>query len=502
MIADYFTKRQKDERDILTERVCNDLDFNSFFETIDYTTSKPGQQYLYNQLRSYSASQPDFAIQEDILKRFGENQSLFERVSAKLGKLNKYEAYYINQLFQDKLVEKPSWYWLVPVLSFASVALSVLAFFNLKFLSILIGVVVLNLVVHYWNKKNVMQYISAIPQLFLLCITAKELSKEQLAGMPDVSKELQTILKLKGYFRFFKVENGLGSDASLAFWGLFELIKITFLIEPILFFKTIEKINLYREQVHRIYSFVGQMDVFVSVYKLRQEAPYYCKPEIIDSNQLQVEAIYHPLVENCVSNDLHLNNCSALITGSNMSGKTSLIRAVGLNALAAYTLNTCFARKMGLPKLKLLSAIRISDDLLNSKSYYFEEVLTIRHMLEESDQQPCLLLIDELFKGTNTTERIAIAKSTLSYMARNNSMVLVATHDIELAELLKGEFKLFHFCEKVNDKHIDFDYIIKKGPLKHTNAIKILEANGYPLEVLHAANKLVDREHVSINVSN
>ena len=157
-----------------------------------------------------------------------------------------------------------------------------------------------------------------------------------------------------------------------------------------------------------------------------------------------------------------------------MSGKTSFIRTIGINVITGLTLNTCFARQMSMPRLRIFSAIRISDDLLNDRSYYFEEVLTIKEMIDQSvNGKPNLFLLDEIFKGTNT-----------------DNVVFVSTHDIELADLLKEEYDLYHFSEKVSNKTVDFDYKLKEGKLRNRNAIKILQINDYPESVIHEAIEL------------
>lgn len=93
-----------------------------------------------------------------------------------------------------------------------------------------------------------------------------------------------------------------------------------------------------------------------------------------------------------------------------------------------------------MPGMKVYSAIRIHDDLMNSKSYYFEEVLTIKEIIGRSKEKPPgLFLLDEIFKGTHTIERISAGKAVLSSLSKENNIVFVSTHDIELADLLKNE---------------------------------------------------------------
>ncbi len=149
--------------------------------------------------------------------------------------------------------------------------------------------------------------------------------------------------------------------------------------------------------------------------------------------------------------------------------------------------------------MKVFSAVRISDDLMNDKSYYFEEVLTIKSMIDESEKEiPSLFLLDEIFKGTNTIERISAGKAVLSSLNKNNNIVFVSTHDIELADLLKNEFDLYHFSEKVNNKTVDFDYKLKDGKLTNRNAIRILQINNYPENIIEEAYK-ISKEFDKIN---
>jgi DNA mismatch repair ATPase MutS len=200
---------------------------------------------------------------------------------------------------------------------------------------------------------------------------------------------------------------------------------------------------------------------------------------------------YLPLIRNCVSNTFQAKGKSVLITGSNMSGKTTFIRMTGINTLTALTLNTCFARSFSVPRLQLFSAILMNDDLMNDKSFYLEEVQTIKKMIDiSSRKEPHLFLLDEIYKGTNTIERVSGSKAVLSWLNRGNNLVLISTHDIELTELLKAEYDLYHFSEQVDDRSISFDYKIKPGKMKTRNAIKILEVNGYPSEVIAEARAL------------
>lgn len=131
---------------------------------------------------------------------------------------------------------------------------------------------------------------------------------------------------------------------------------------------------------------------------------------------------------------------------------------------------------------------------MSDKSYYFEEARVIKQMLDESRSgAQNLFLLDELFKGTNTVERIAAGKSVLSYLNDGGNIVLMATHDLELTEYLEEAYQLYHFTEVVEDDTILFDYKIKVGNLQTTNAIRILELNDYPSEVIDDAKQLSEQ---------
>lgn len=117
---------------------------------------------------------------------------------------------------------------------------------------------------------------------------------------------------------------------------------------------------------------------------------------------------------------------------------------------------------------------------MEGKSFFLQEVQTVKEMIDLSREGNHLFLLDELFKGTNTIERIAIAKAVLSALVVQRNLVFISTHDIELASLLKAEYDLYHFCESVEDGVLSFDYKLKSGPVTERNAIRILDICGYP----------------------
>lgn len=490
-IESYFrNKDNSNSLQVLSDKTCNDLDFEELFMFLDRTNSKVGQQYLYNKLRIIPTDSNDFDKQEKIINHFKNDSDFGISTQNQLSKLNEHEAYYISSLFQEEHLQPPKWYFVIRLLSFASLLSLIMLFFNPNIFFVFLGIFIVNFGVHYWNKKNLYRYLGSIPQLLKLNAVACELYKNPLLQEinPNLAQSITIINKMRNRMSFFNLETKLQSDIQTFFWGIFELFKILFLLEPLLLFNTLKQLDTRRKEIEEVFTFVGQTDSFLSTASLRKGLDVFCIPEITVEKQVLVATeTYHPLIYDCVKNSIRLNGKSILLTGSNMSGKTSFIRTIGVNIITGLTLNTCFAEEFAMPRVRVYSAIRISDDLLNDKSYYFEEVLTIKDMINKCGTEKLnIFLLDEIFKGTNTVERISAGKAVLSALARDN-MVFVSTHDIELADLLKDEYELYHFSENVNNKSVDFDYKIKEGKLKSRNAIRILQINNYPENVIKEA---------------
>ena len=494
-IEKYF--RNKDHTGafhILSDKTCNDLDFNELFKFLDRTTSKIGQQFLYNTLRTIPSNSDKFTEQEKLIQKITNDSKLRLYIQLQLDKLTRESSYFITTLFQDEYIKKPNWFFIIPLLSFSSLMSILLIPFTPQFFFVLLGVMIINLGIHYWNKQNLHEYLGTIPHLLILTRVTKKLLKCKILTEinEDVPESISSIEKIRSHMSFFKLEVQVQTDIGTAFLTFLELFKALFLLEPLLLFGVLKQLDTKRREIENVFSFVGYVDSLVSISSIRHGLKSFCLPKI-EGNQKILDAteIYHPLIINCVSNSIQVGGNSILLTGSNMSGKTSFIRTIGLNIITGLTINTCFAKQFCFPRLKIFSAIRLSDNLMNDKSYYFEEVLTIKEMIDKSQtQEPNLFLLDEIFKGTNTIERISAGRAVLSYLNNKSNIVFVSTHDIELAELLKDDYNLYHFSEQVEDKNVDFDFKLKEGKLKNRNAIKILEINDYPEQIINEAIEL------------
>jgi acid stress-induced BolA-like protein IbaG/YrbA len=491
LIGKYFRNKDNSKaHQVLSDKTCNDLDFEDLYTFLDRTHSKIGQQYLYNKLRTIERNEEQTKLDEIIIDVLSRDSGFRISVQKKIEKLNYKDANHVISLFQDPHVKPPKWFFIMKLLSFTSFISLILSFINPLFFIVLLGVFCVNCVIHFWNKNSLFQYVSSIPQLLNLNKVATSLYSLPL--FKGLNTKLPTSIKLidqvKSRMSLFQLEAKLQGDFQIIFWFLFEIFKTLFLIEPLFLFGVLRRLDTKRDDIEDVFKFVGHIDMLISIASLRAGIDVSCKPTVISGNGIIAHKMRHPLIYDCTPNSITMTDKSVLLTGSNMSGKTSFIRAVGLNVITGLTINTCFAEFMSFPLLRVFSAIRISDDLLNDKSYYFEEVLTIKEMIIEGEKnEKNIFLLDELFKGTNTVERISAGKAVLSALTKNNNIVVVSTHDIELTDFLAEAYELYHFSEIINKNIIDFDYKLKGGRLQNRNAIRILDINDYPKEIVNEA---------------
>jgi len=431
----------------------------------------------------------------DRAQLFENDKLLREQVQTDLIGLSGTDAYYVSSLLEDRLMEKPSWFYLLYInlaVTFFSICLS---FFYPVALIFLILPITINMFVSYWNKSNIFFFLRSFPQLSALINVSERMSDKDLHH--DIEEVKTSISALKPFqwkmaFLTPSSDGTIKDELNQVATYLLELLKGFFLLEVLTFFQLIKELESKRNSIRVLFDYVGNIDAALSVASLRAGGQKTCLPEFTPPmKEMQAKKMYHPLIKNCVKNDLKIKDKSILITGSNMSGKTTFLRTVAINSLLAQTIYTVFADEFQSPMLRQFSSIRIDDNLLDGKSYYYEEVNTIGSLIGEVNSSfQNLFLLDEVFKGTNTIERIAAAKAALSYLNQGPNLVIVSTHDLELPGMLQHQFDLYHFSESIENDRLHFDHKIKQGPLLSGNAIRILQLSNYPDQVINEAKEL------------
>jgi DNA mismatch repair ATPase MutS len=480
----------------LTDQTIEDIDFHKLFVMIDRTCSKVGQQFLYKKVTEPTNSFENPS--EHLIQLFSENKNLREEVQLELQKLDKPDAYFISSLLREGfLLEEPKWFNLVILDAIIIGILTILSFKFPIILMVLLCLTTINMLLHYWNKSNTFQYSRSIPQLNILVNVSKELlKKDKLVYDRNAEESIADLRSFQQKARLMKFgDRGIQDEVSQIANYLLDLIKIYFLIEVVVFFKIMKDLKKRRQSIVTLFNFVGNIDASISIASLRASELKTCQPVFSPAiKKINVKHIYHPLIRDCVKNSLEVNGKSILITGSNMSGKSTFLRTLAINSILAQTIYTCFADEFVSPILKQFSSIRIDDNLFEGKSYYFQEVNIMASLVAEvNSTHQNLFVLDEVFKGTNAVERIAAAKATLSYLNRHDNIVIVSTHDIELAYMLADEYELYHFTEVIDNGALHFDHTIKPGPVRTRNAIKILEMADFPEDIINEARAIITR---------
>ena len=216
-------------------------------------------------------------------------------------------------------------------------------------------------------------------------------------------------------------------------------------------------------------------------------------PEVVTEPAVPIFAaqeLGHPLIPNGqrVDNDFTIDELGSvvLITGSNMTGKSSFLRTVGVNLRLAYTGGTVQAQTLRLAPFRLFTSIHVSDSLAQGTSYFYAEVKKLTALLKElnrEDDYPLFFLIDEIFRGTNNRERLAGSRAYVEALMGRRGAGMIATHDLELAQLAGGRTAVtnYHFRDDVHDGRMVFDYKLRPGPSTTTNALKIMQQFGLPV---------------------
>ena len=211
-----------------------------------------------------------------------------------------------------------------------------------------------------------------------------------------------------------------------------------------------------------------------------------------DGPLVEAEDLRHPLLAEAVGNPARLERGGVLLmTGSNMSGKSTYLRAVGLASVLANAGGPVPARSASVAPLRPVTSMRIGDVLQEGLSTFYAEVRRLRALLDvvEADGPPALVVIDEMLRGTNNRERLAGAQGVVRALVGARATSMVATHDLALADLADDhpELRNAHFRETTDGDRLAFDYRLRPGPCPTTNALVIMHRAGLPVALPDAA---------------
>ena len=480
----------------LDERTWADLDLDDVFHAVDHAASEPGRQLLYHHLRTPHVDLSALDRREAAANRFASDEALTNHVRRTLAQLGDPRAAHLDELFFGDLPNRPALWWTFPLLTVSAVSCLALISIWPRAAVVWLAICVVNVGVQLFYKPRVQRFVPALHELPALLrvvgtlgdVQAEELQSEA-ASLRAASGELGALRIATGWLMF---EPSQSSDIQA---GIYEYINLLFLLDVNAFVFATNRLRQSRRVAQAALLALARIDVAQSIASWRKSQPYWATPTFLSAQKaLSVDGLYHPLLGEPIANDLVVDGHSVLITGSNMSGKTTFIRTLGVNAVLAQTLHTVCARSWRAPMLLVRTSIGREDSLQDGKSYYLAEVETVLELVRASESgRQHLFLLDELFRGTNTVERVAGAYAVLSYLNRGADLVVAATHDVELLEMLRGDYEMHHFREEVVDEGLTFDYRIRPGPSSTRNAIALLRVLKYPASLVDSALAVVEQ---------
>jgi DNA mismatch repair ATPase MutS len=239
--------------------------------------------------------------------------------------------------------------------------------------------------------------------------------------------------------------------------------------------------------IHSWLDTVGEVEALISLANYSYEHPRDPFPEFVEGDAtLQGDELGHPLIAqaHCVRNSARLGGATKvlLISGSNMSGKSTYLRTVGINTVLAMAGAPVRAARLRMTPLQVGASIRINDSLHEGSSRFYAEITRLRQLVDLQGRGPSLLfLLDEMLQGTNSKDRRIGAQGIVQAFVARGAIGLISTHDLaltEIAGLPSGALRNVHFQDEIVDGRLQFDFTLREGVVTKSNAIELMRSVG------------------------
>ena len=478
-----------------------DLDIvgkESLFQLVNTTNTSIGRKTLAKTLLNPLCNKEEILRRQEAIKELKDNLELCQNIEYCTkdlkGKLENEEKLIEYSRKNDKLTNSKILQKIIYILPMITVPL-------------LLFVLIFKVI----NFYKVMILIFAI-QLFIWSIGLAKINNsfDEINKFKDGFDKYYKILKLleKEEFKCEKLKEikeilfSKNSDSLSAMKELDNImIKIRLRFNPFLFFIlnglflwdyqcifSLEKWKeKYYDKLEKYIISIGEIESLMSLAVLNHINKDICYPKIKEDKRLiKAENLGHILINQNVrvNNDLNMDDNILVITGSNMSGKTTFLRTIGINLVLAYSGAPVCASDMTCSVMNIFTSMRISDELKNGVSTFYAELVRIKKIIDYSkEKKDMIFLIDEIFRGTNSSDRITGALNVLANLNRIGVIGCITTHDLELCTLDKyNRIKNYHFSEHYKENKIFFDYKMKSGKATSTNAKYLMNMIG--IEIL------------------
>ncbi|SJZ62206.1 MutS domain V [Pilibacter termitis] len=470
----------------IDELTWYDLDMMHIFQQINATKSSIGSEYLYRKMREFDFDNENLKRLEHLITYLEENPETREKLQYLFAMIGKKDAnlvqYYLKHSKKSFLprVEIYIFLGILPV-----VLLPVAVIFQTPpAILIFLGSILLNMSLYLKKKIEIEKELICMSYLVNTFVVCKKFLHLDFPSKEILEKNYHHFSSVRKFAFTFRVKSG--SDLEV----IFDYFNGLFLIPLLSYNFVLKKLSSHKQEAVEILELLGELEFAIAILNFRYALPYFCVPNRTTQYKVNAQDVCHPLLLDGVGNVVAWKK-STLVTGSNASGKSTYIKAVAINTILSQTIHTAFATEFSCTSGHVLTSMAIEDDLFEGESYFIAETKSIKRILDVVETGEFVFaFIDEILKGTNTIERISASSSILEWLSEKNVLAFVATHDIELSQILQGKVENIHFSERFTEHgELTFDYSLKKGAAKTRNALKLLETLDFPTKVLEVASK-------------
>jgi len=453
-----------------------DLDIlgnNSLFQYLSICKTQGGRKRLFNKLSNLKFDEEELVNNQNLIKELCNNVDLMIKFQIIMNKsdIESFKLFSELNNFKSNTSKKKVDFLIGIVASFLCISLFLLGIFKVISLSYFYGMFFFNLIISYFYLyvyKEDFFYVDKLVKDYGKLVLIFDLFSGYKASSYKLKKIVKNILIGEGEIKKLKQLDSINSFknnlvSNFLFNGLFCLNLFVRV-------KYINFINNSSDYLINIISDIYELEALISLANIGVVKNNICIPTYSDKLVLQFDEIRHPLIneEICVSNSFETKAGVNIITGSNMGGKTTFLRTIGINLILMQAGSYVCATNFKSSYFKIFTSMRVNDDIDKGISTFYGELIRIKDMVEYIGRDNMLVLVDEIFKGTNYDDRMYGAFEVVRKFNNKNTLAFITTHDFSLCE--SDNVKNYHVKEDYEGDKIIFDYKIREGRVVSTNA--------------------------------